>query len=188
MTDNKNYFDYLKRRSFFGGLYRSIFLYPIISKRLEGRLLDVGCGIGDMISYRTNSIGVDINQYNVNYCISRGCEAHLMKHDALPFKKSTFESVLLDNVLEHIHNPFDLLADIKRVLKPNGLLVVGVPGLKGFESDSDHKVYYDQENLKSLANLSGFEIKEFFYTPLFKSFFLSKYLKQYCIYSVWMTK
>ena len=78
-----------------------------------------------------------------------------------------------------------ILEEIKRVIKVNGVIVIGVPGTKGFQSDPDHKCFYDQEALIKLAKESGFSIKEFFYTPFFKSSFLSNILRQYCIYCVW---
>lgn len=40
----------------------------------------------------------------------------------LPFRTETFDEVLCLNVLEHVGNPFALLAEIARILKPGGLL------------------------------------------------------------------
>lgn len=181
----KQYFEYLKMRSTLGNLYRKFYLYPRISTYLRGKTLDVGCGIGDMLRYRQESIGADINPYNVNYCLELGLQAFLFKNDILPMEGGTFDSALLDNVLEHIEQPKPILNEIRRVLKPNGLLIVGVPGLKGFKSDPDHKYFYDENTLDVIANEAGFVIKKKFYTPIFRSSLLSKVLKQYCIYSVW---
>lgn len=182
---NKQYFEYLKTRSALGDLYRKFFLYPRISKHLHGRTLDIGCGIGDMLRHHPNCIGADINPYNVDYCLSMGSQAFLFKDDTLPVEDASFDSALLDNVLEHIEQPKNILAEIRRVLKPNGRLIVGVPGIKGFESDSDHKLPYDEEALVRIAEDANYKINGFFYTPLFKSPLLSRILRQYCIYSVW---
>lgn len=182
---NKQYFEYLKTRSTVGDLYRKFFLYPRISKYLYGKTLDIGCGIGDMLRYHPNCIGADINPYNVDYCLNLGSQAFLFKDDTLPVEASSFDSALLDNVLEHIDEPTSILAEIRRILKPNGYLIVGVPGIKGFESDSDHKHFYDEQALRKIAKDASFKINGFFYTPLLKSSMLSKLLRQYCIYSVW---
>ena len=88
-------------------------------------------------------------------------------------------------MLEHIHAPTLLFNEIKRVLKPGGIILIGVPGAKGFESDSDHKIFYDEMKLKNLAKKFNFSVNYFFYTPFFRSIFLSKRLKQYCIYTQW---
>lgn len=188
MTDSQAYFQYLTKKSFIGGFYRRFFLYPKINCLLKGRTLDVGCGIGDMLKFRPNSVGVDINPFNVEFCRSLDLEAHLMQVDQLPFNEASFDSLLLDNVLEHISDPVPLLKEVKRVMRTDGLLVIGVPGLKGQLCDLDHKAYYHEADLCELANRLGFTIEKFMYTPLFKSTLFSRTIKQYCIYSQWTLK
>lgn len=186
MEINKDYAAYLQTRSFIGLLYRRFFLYPRLSKLLKGYLLDVGCGIGDMLAHYPNSVGVDVNSANVDYCRSRGLSSFVMPLDHIPFGDNSFDSVLLDNVLEHIALPCSILKEVRRVLRPGGVLLVGVPGLKGMMSDPDHKVFYDEQHLSQLATFNNFEVDQFFYMPLFKSKWLSKNVRQYCIYSVWV--
>jgi ubiquinone/menaquinone biosynthesis C-methylase UbiE len=148
-------------------------------------VLDIGCGIGDMLSYRRNTVGLDVNPLNVNFCKKRKLNAYLMKPNIIPFNDNTFDSLLLDNVLEHIEKHSLLFKEMRRVLKPNGFLLIGVPGMKGFESDDDHKVFYDEKKLYALAKKNRFHVNHFFYTPIIKSTFLSKHLRQYCIYTQW---
>lgn len=173
------------RRSFLGHLYRRYVLYPRLNLHLKGRVLDVGCGIGDMLSYRQNTLGLDVNPLNVDFCQKRQLEAYVMKPDVIPFKDETFDSVLLDNVLEHIEKPSLLFKEMRRVLKSDGILLIGVPGIKGYQSDDDHKVFYDEKKLQALALKNNFNINHFFYTPIIKSTFLNKHLRQYCIYTQW---
>lgn len=183
MTTHDEYFSYLMKRSFLGGVYRRNLLYPKLSSYLDGLTLDVGCGIGDMLSYRANTVGVDVNSRNVEYCQSKGLDAYVMEPDILPFESSVFDSALLDNVLEHIASPDALLSEIKRVLRPKGCFVVGVPGVRGFSSDSDHKVFYDESFLASTLRGAHFSLQHMFYMP-FKSKLLSERMRQYCIYGV----
>jgi SAM-dependent methyltransferase len=182
---NQVYFEYLMRRSFLGDLYRRYVLYPRLNLHLKGKVLDVGCGIGDMLSYRKNTVGLDVNPLNVAFCRKRELEAHIMKPDVIPFGDESFDSVLLDNVLEHIERPSLLFKEIRRVLKPDGFLLIGVPGSKGYESDDDHKVFYDEKKLHALAQKNHFNVNHLLYMPLIKSTFLSKQLRQYCIYTQW---
>jgi SAM-dependent methyltransferase len=182
---NQIYFEYLTRQSFLGSVYRRYVLYPKLKLHLKGKVLDVGCGIGDMLSYRKNIIGVDVNPLNVDFCKKRQLKAYIMKPNIIPFRDETFDTVLLDNVLEHIKKPSLLFKEIRRVLKPDGLLLIGVPGIKGYQSDDDHKVFYDEKKLYALAQKNHFNINHFFYTPIIKSTFLSKHLRQYCIYTQW---
>jgi SAM-dependent methyltransferase len=184
MTEHDQYFEYLMHRSRLGELYRKYWLYPRISGRLTGTTLDIGCGIGDMLAFRPGTVGVDVNQRTVEYCCQRGLDAHLMQPDVLPFADSTFDSVLLDNVLEHIAEPAPLLDEVRRVLRQGGRLLVGVPGIRGWNSDSDHKVYYDEQTLRSRIETSGFGHLETFHTPLWGSAWLAKKLRQYCVYGL----
>lgn len=183
MTSNDEYFQYLRRRSLLGVIYRKYWLYPQLSRRLNGRTLDLGCGIGDMLAFRSNTVGVDINPYTVAFCKARGTEAYLMASDSLPFNASEFSSVLMDNVLEHLVEPVPLLTEVKRVLSARGRLLIGVPGLKGFNSDPDHKIQYDNSALVKLVKSLGFSHLETFHTPLFQSNWLDRHVRQYCIYA-----
>ena len=185
---NQDYFQYFKSISLRTMFYRKLYLYPIINNLVKGRLLDVGCGLGNMISYRPNSVGADVNEFNVNYCKARGLNVHQMSFDALPFEDTSFDSILLDNVLEHILYPTLLLNEIKRVLKTDGHIVIGVPGLRGYISDPDHKFFYDEARLEDLANLMGFEVSLMTHVPLWKSVLISQLLRQYCIYTQWKIK
>src|SRR4051794_3412806 len=117
MTGHEEYFEYLQGRSRLGSVYRRYVLYPALCRRLEGKTLDVGCGIGDMLAYRSNTVGVDINPRTVEFCQSRALQAHLMTENTLPFASGEFDSVLMDNVLEHIAEPQPLLTDARRVMK-----------------------------------------------------------------------
>jgi len=183
--DQKEYFNYLKSGSLFGKYYRPYYLYPKVNRHLSGRTLDVGCGVGDFIKSRNNTIGVDINPHCVKHCKDNGLEAYYFKTPNYDFENNTFNSVLLDNVLEHIDNPFEILNEIFRVLKPGGLFVVGVPGKKGFKKDPDHKIFYDEEILNNTLQKFGFINKYFFYAP-FKSEYLNKHLNPYCIFGVYI--
>jgi SAM-dependent methyltransferase len=184
MTGNdKKYFEYLQRRRLSGFFYRNYFLYPRICRYLDGRVLDVGCGIGDFLKFRTNTVGVDINVNNVKFCQSIGLKVSLMEPDRLPFENEQFDGVIMDNVLEHVESPETLLRDVRRVLRPHGTLVVGVPGSKGYLRDPDHKVFYDKQGLEVAVGRLGFKIGSFFCMP-FESVFFDKHLPQYCLYVI----
>lgn len=182
--DNE-YCSYLLKRSWKGNLYRKYWLYPAISRNIgeHERVLDVGCGIGDFLHYRPNTFGVDVNKKTVNYCKEKGFHASLMDIDILPFESSSFDCVVLDNVLEHILNPKSILQEIRRVLNDDGQVVIGVPGIKGFLRDPDHKVFYSQDGLIDCLADNGFTKIKLFYTP-FKLNWLNKNISQYCLYGV----
>jgi SAM-dependent methyltransferase len=183
-TPHDDYFKYLKTRSRVGHAYRQFFLYPKLVRHLHGKVLDIGCGIGDMLGFRPGTVGTDVNPKTVEYCKSQGFEACLMDFDVLPFDDKSFDSILLDNVLEHLQDPRPLLNEALRVLRKNGVLLIGVPGIRGWASDSDHKVFYDEEALVKCLDQAGFSRKNIFHTPVARSEWLSRRLRQYCIYGV----
>jgi SAM-dependent methyltransferase len=186
IDEEKKYFEYLTTRSKLSEWFRLNISYPYVSQCFRGKVLDVGCGIGDYLRYNKNAIGAEINQYNVNYCNKLGCEAHLIVDGILPFEDNSFDGVILDNVLEHLTDPKFVLDEISRVLKSEGILVIGVPGVKGYTMDDDHKIFYDEETMKSLMNKMGYQLIKNLYTPTFiKSTFLSKSLSQYALNGVY---
>jgi len=178
-----SYFQHLKRRRISGFLYRKFWLYPVLNRILKGKTLDVGCGIGDMLKFRANTVGVDINDKTVEYCRGLGLDAHVMKVDELPFKDESFDSVVMDNVLEHIADPNRILSEVRRVLVQNGILVVGVPGERGFNMDSDHKVFYDERKLTLSLTQNGFLKRRLIRMP-FPIPFGGRFIKIYCLYGV----
>ena len=183
MAEHEQYLEYLQKRSKLGLLYRKFWLYPRLIKNLKGKTLDIGCGIGDMLKFNPSFIGVDINPKCVEFCKIQKLDARLMKNDCLPFDDGSFDSVLLDNVLEHLNNPTPLLMEIKRVLCKNGTLLIGVPGEKGYDYDSDHKQFYNEKKLIKCLIDSGFFVDKIFYTP-FEFKWFDKNISQYCLYGV----
>jgi SAM-dependent methyltransferase len=181
-AQHDDYFSYMVQRSLAGDLYRRFFLYPRLARRLPGFTLDLGCGLGDFLRFRPRTIGVDINPRAVAFCRDRGLDARPMQPDRLPLEDASFDSILLDNVLEHIAEPMPILAEIRRTLKPGGRLLVGVPGLRGWDSDADHKVFYDETLLVETLSAFGFTAIETFYSPLWRSPWLSRMLRQYCLF------
>lgn len=185
MSDEQylNYFRHLQGRSRLGWIYRKFYLYPRISHHLSGRVLDVGCGIGDFLNYHKNAVGLDVNPYTVKYCNEQGNEAYLMSEGKYPFTDGTFDSAVLDNVLEHLESPQQVLSEVRRILRPSGNLVVGVPGIKGFAADHDHNQFYSEKTLIDVVGVAGFQCVKTFYMP-FRSSWLDTHSSQYCLYGI----
>jgi SAM-dependent methyltransferase len=183
MSNEGDYFAYLRRRSRVGLWYRNHWLYPRLCRYLRGRVLDVGCGIGDMLRYRPGTIGVDVNPAAVSWCSEQGFDARIMEKDRLPFGDAEFECAVLDNVLEHLEAPRALLAEIRRVIRPGGRLVVGVPGRKGYMRDPDHKIFYGERDVVGLLGFAGMSCEGTFAMPWRSSWFDAN-LPQYSIYGV----
>lgn len=185
---NNEYFNWLMTRSFKGLLYRKFFLYPKIKKHMKFPAADIGCGIGDFLQFcGTNITGFDINENCINFCRNKNLNAFLMNFDKIPAEDSNFNSVILDNVLEHILDPIPLLNDCNRVLDDDGIMIVGVPGEKGYLADPDHKTNYLDQDLIKIVEKVGFRFNKLFYAP-FRSDYINKNFPQYCRYFIFVKK
>ncbi|MAZ79973.1 MAG: hypothetical protein CMD72_04430 [Gammaproteobacteria bacterium] len=182
MSD-KEYLKYLQNISWKGKLYRNYFLYPLIEKWCKGEVLDLGCGVGNFLKRNNNFVGVDVNNSCVDYCKALDLNARKMEIDILPFEANSFDAVVLDNVLEHIEEPTDLMNEISRVLNKDGRLIILVPGEKGFEQDDDHKKFYNFSSLSDLSKRHNFLIEKNSSVPLP---FTSKILSFFCYFVVLM--
>jgi len=165
-------------------------LYPRITTELIGNVLDFGCGIGDFLRFHTNATGVDVNPNNIDYCKRLGLRVKQLDVDGrIPFGNNSFSSVVMDNVIEHI--PAEcvdaMIEEVARVLESNGIIIAGVPGIKGYHSDDDHKVFYTEDNLNKLFDRHEFRVKKTFRMPLPWQF-LEKYLTQYCVYTIFQVR
>ena len=187
LDSQKEYFEYIQTISWRGKSYKKYYLYPRLNKMLKGRTLDIGCGNGDFLKSRPNSIGCDINPFCVDYCSKIGLEAFHYKDYPLSLVDEEFDSVFLDNVLEHIEEPGNLLNEVHRILKYDGIFLIGVPSIAGFKSQADHKIFYNENKLIDVLFNHSFSLKELSYMP-FKSEFLKKNMNAHCIYASFMKR
>ena len=187
MAGENNYHDYPLGRSVLGFLYRKWVLFPRLNRSLNGKILDFGCGIGDFLAYRKDAVGVDVNSDNVTYCQAQGLLAELIVDEQIPFPDHFFDSVVMDNVLEHIaSDQVDcVVQEVMRVLDERGSILIGVPGEKGYASDDDHKCFYDENSLPLLMQGFGFTHQETLHMPFYFPG-IGKRMRQYCLYMLFL--
>lgn len=99
---------------------------------VEGaRILDVGCGLGLYVrQFRACSPhvwGVDIDPERVAEASRELPNISLAKAESLPFPEGSFDVVLLHEVLEHVGDDRQAVAEAWRVLRPGGRVVVFAP-------------------------------------------------------------
>jgi SAM-dependent methyltransferase len=108
-----------------------------VAARLQvQRALDVGSGDGEVGAELGRLTGADvvcgdISDVAVRACLDRGLEAHKIELGAvpLPFPDDSFDLVFMTEVLEHLVRPDEAIADVRRVLKPGGRLLLSTPNL-----------------------------------------------------------
>lgn len=176
----------LKKQRISGKIYSRFFLYPRLKKFLHGHVIDYGAGIGNFTVYyqKYNKITpAETNLDCIKYMKSKGLNPLLIYNDTVQAEDNTFDSSILDNVLEHVTNVDKVVNEVKRIVKKNGSILIGVPGVLGFNLHWDHKSFFDELSLKNLCDKMNLKLSGFIYAPLFKSEFLSLNMRQYCIYA-----
>ena len=137
-------------------------LYQNVSKlitNLNGKLLDVGCGTKpyENICNVDEYIGLEIDdegnrQHNYADVFYDG--------KTIPFEDKSFDSILSNQVFEHVFNPNQFLKEINRVTKVGGRFLITVP----FVWDEHEQPYdyarYSSFGLKHILAENGFEIIE----------------------------
>lgn len=94
--------------------------------------LDVGCGDGAngvyLAAHAHSYVGVDVSQTAVDLTRARGLKAlRVTGASALPFDDHSFDIVVCVEVFEHLFTPQLAAAEARRVLRPDGRLIVTVP-------------------------------------------------------------
>lgn len=117
--------------------------YKLLNFAEGDNVLDVGCGEGRHIihaclEHNILGVGVDLSLRDLTIAQERftpfadynsHSQFSLQQTDAtrLPFADNSFDKIICSEVLEHIENYAGVLREIKRVLKPNGILAISVP-------------------------------------------------------------
>ena len=104
-----------------------------LRRRVSGRrLLEVGCAYGLLLDFLAEHgwdvAGVEVSPLSSAYARETlGLDVRTGALETAGFPDGSFDVVLLLDVLEHLHRPFDTLGEISRLLAPGGVLVVQCP-------------------------------------------------------------
>lgn len=151
--------------------FRDDSLAKLMLKGLNGKsVLDVGCGSGYYMNYFSKNgfdvKGLEPNPDMVNECkrlfgkcfVVNDIAENVPKH----FKKSSFDNMVMIDVLEHIENDVHVLKQCHNILKGKGRLVIVVPAYQWLWGKRDvrygHYRRYGEKQLKKLVVSSGFRI------------------------------
>lgn len=105
-------------------------------KRDRLSILDVGCGTGDLLTAPLADgghevIGVDFHALSIEEASRRHMLPNLAfrccQLEQLVEDESTYDLVICSEVLEHVHRPADFLAALRRLVQPDGALIITTP-------------------------------------------------------------
>jgi SAM-dependent methyltransferase len=98
------------------------------------RVLDLGCGAGRFVAalagVGADAVGVEVAEAAVERAraVAPGADLRLLEPDgSIPLEHGSVDLVWCSEVLEHVADVGDLLAEVRRVLRPGGRLLATVP-------------------------------------------------------------
>lgn len=126
-------------------------------------ILDVGCG-HNIHHLKKGDVGIDLQKGL--------CDIQAPAYN-LPFNNSSFDKIIMGHVLEHLMNLGTALKEVKRVLKPDGVLLIEVPNpscfwifkdyvfsrkakLGNISCSKDHVCCFGESELQNLLRFIGF--------------------------------
>lgn len=140
-----------------------------------GRVLDVGCGRGDLaaafMARGWHATGVEPSAAACRAARVRGVDAREGTLADVPLEPDSFDATIFHHSLEHTVDPFADLRAIHRGLRNGGLLAVTVPnfgswqrrryGDRWYHLDLPrHRTHFTREGLSVLLERAGFEVVE----------------------------
>lgn len=130
-----------------------------IPLHVSGKLLDLGCGKVPLYEAYKNYI-------TENTCIDWENTIHKNPfldietdiNQPLPIENEVFDTVILSDVLEHIRKPEELIAEIFRIMKPNGKFILNIPFFYWLHEQPFDYFRYTQFALRSMLEDAGFKV------------------------------
>ncbi len=136
-----------------------------LKRYAKGVLVDLGCGNAPLAGIYRDRVSsyVWADWPNSPHRVYQ-LDADVDLNQRLPFDDASFDTVLLSDVLEHIGQPDQLIAEITRIMKFNGIAIIGVPFMYCIhEQPHDHHRYtrFKLEDFAVRNNLEVLELSEY---------------------------
>ena len=141
--------------------------YEFALPHVRGEVLEVGCGEGYgtalLAGAATSIIGLDYDASTIEHAARRYPEAAFVPGNlaALPFGATTFDVVVTLQVIEHVWDHPQFVRECRRVLRPDGVLLVTTPNRLTFSPGRDtprnpfHTVEFTADELVGLLRHCG---------------------------------
>lgn len=156
---------------------------PYLQQKEGGRSLDIGCADGLYLQYLgKNAVGIEQVQSLAEK--ARAGSLNVIVGDVCAVIKSftdkEFDTVLFSHVMEHLDCPIGMLREIWRVLKPKGVLVIGLPIERNIYRDLLRMNYFNgthiyaftvRNAIKLLKEVNFEPVKVIFHLPKFRGRF-----------------
>jgi 2-polyprenyl-3-methyl-5-hydroxy-6-metoxy-1,4-benzoquinol methylase len=102
---------------------------------IKGNLLDIGAGTGDFLLTAKqngwNTIGVEPSEKAKGIAIGKGIQ---FSDSTEELESNSFDVITMWHVLEHVPNLEIQIKELKRLVKPNGTIIIAVPNFKSYDA------------------------------------------------------
>lgn len=152
--------------------------------KVNNKVLDIGCSTGVFMEMAERqgwmAYGVDVNKEHIeNNRTKFDVRVSVQQGDTLDFQDAFFDVVTLFDVIEHLPHPLPFLAEVKRVLKPDGVLILSTPNVDGFfpkityfllgrtigawehPTPPGHVFQFSRDTLRQVVKRAGFDVKRY---------------------------
>jgi SAM-dependent methyltransferase len=146
-----------------------------VPSRPNGKALDIGCGCGDLLLWLkrhgwSETHGVELSQGAADLANKNGLTVFCGEFVHARYPDHYFDFISLSQVLEHMHDPMLILKEARRILKPDGLLVIGVPNFDSYENAvfgkhqsilkevPRHLYHFSRKTMTRMLDESGFRV------------------------------
>ena len=168
---DSNYFDLYKKRKPFRIKRAHNRLSAIELLIAPGRLLDIGCSLGYFVEAAIQrgwqACGIEISPHAAGEAKSLGLDVKTGALEDARYPDASFDCVTMWDVLEHVPDPTLHMREVRRILKPGGIVTVGTPDLghSAFREKredwrhlkpSEHIFYFEERTLARLFAKTGF--------------------------------
>ena len=138
-------------------------ILELLRVKANDRVLEIGCGLGILMKKipSKKKIGIETNDFAIKECRKRGIS--VIKANAekrLPFKNSSFDIVIMNELVSHLRKPRFILKECFRILSPKGKIILTAPARSFFfhNISATHLSEMTVRELGELVKKSGFKI------------------------------
>ena len=130
---------------------------------LKGRILDIGAGTGDFLLEAKNQnweiLGIEPNDKAKGIAIGKGIK---FGDTIEKLESNSFDVITMWHVLEHVPDVEHQLAELKRLLKPSGTIIIAVPNFKSYDANHYKEFWAAYDVPRHLWHFSKTAIEKLF--------------------------
>src|SRR5690554_555171 len=159
------------KRSLFEKLYHLVKQYTLSQKeklissyvKNKGNLLDIGAGTGDFLAYAKSKkwevVGIEPSQKAKELAQKKGVS---FVDNTEELSDNSFDVITMFHVLEHVEDLDKQLSELKRISKPNGIIIVAVPNYKSYDAEYYKEFWAAYDVPRHIWHFSKTSIKKLF--------------------------